>query len=324
MSSNGIPPPSLDLPYSEGPEDITANALKLTELTPNPRVKFVFKSLINKLHEFISETNITTDEWKSVIKFLSRTGQESPAPFYGEFDSLSDVLGVSALIETLNNPRVGNATESSFLGPYFTEDAPDLSIGESIASEGKGEYMYVEGRVLTTSGEPILGAVIDTWEADSTGLYDTQYPHRTAPECRGRLKTDEEGKYGYRAIVPAPYFIRHDGPVGELLLALGRHNARPNHLHVVINAPGFHKLTTALYLEGDPYLSNDVTFGVKKSLVVELTEIDDEVEARKRGFQNDTKFKLLTYDFVLLTEDEWASACVQRAKANEVASRFFP
>ena len=42
------------------------------------------------------------------------------------------------------------------------------------------------------------------------GLYDTQYAHRTAPECRGRLKTDEEGKYGYRAIVPAPYFIRYD------------------------------------------------------------------------------------------------------------------
>jgi len=313
--SNGIPPPSLHLPYPERPEDITANILKLTELAPNPRTRFIFKRLISKLHGFVSETNITTEEWKSAIEFLTRAGQISTQR---EFNMLSNVLGVSALVEMLNDPQFGNATPSSFLGPFFTEDAPDLSFGESIASEGKGEYMYVEGRVLTTSGEPIPGAVIDTWEADGTGLYDVQYKERLAPECRGRLRTDREGKYGYRAVVPVPYFIRRDGPVGELLLTLGRHNARPSHLHVVIDAPGFHKLTTALYPEGDPYLSSDVIFGERKSLVVKLAEINDETEARNRGFQNGTKFKLLTYDFVLLTEEEWKVAHSKRAKANEL------
>jgi protocatechuate 3,4-dioxygenase beta subunit len=171
------------------------------------RVRFVFKNLISKLHQFITETkhvllvvpfllpylcpphrSLTTEEWMSTIEFLTRTGQAS-TPLRQEFILLSDALGVSALVDALNNPRVGNATESSVLGPFFKEDAPDgqsqshftprgtgtpcpsptVAFGESIASEGKGEYMYVEGRVLTSRGEPIPGAVINTWEADEKG-----------------------------------------------------------------------------------------------------------------------------------------------------------
>ncbi|KAF8462639.1 aromatic compound dioxygenase [Russula ochroleuca] len=305
--ANGILPPNLDLPYPDSPSEITANLLKLTELAPNPRARIVFKSLISKLHEFISQTNITTEEWRSGIEFLVGLNEAS-APRGRQLNLLSDVFGMTALVDRLNNPRIGNATESSLLGPFFTEDAPDLLFGESIASEGIGENMFVEGRVLTTGGEPIPGAVIDTWETDGTGLYDMQHAERTVPDYRGRLRTDGEGKYGYRAIVPVSYAIPGDGPVCRLLQSLGRHNVRPNHLHVVIHAPGFHKLVTALYPDGDPYLSSDVVHGVKKSLVVKLTEIDDEAEARKRGFQKGTKFKLLNYDFVLVTEDEWAGA----------------
>lgn len=308
---NGISRPDLDLPYPDRPEVITDNLLKLTELAPDPRVKFIFKNLISKLHEFISETNLTTDEWMSTINFLTHTGQTC-SPLRQEFILLSDVLGVSALVDSLNNPPIGKATESSVLGPFFTEDAPDVPFGESIASEGKGEYMYVEGRVLTSKGEPIPDAVIETWETDEQGFYDTQYSERSVPDCRGRLRTNAEGTYGYRAVVPVSYPIPGDGPVGDLLLKLGRHNVRPNHLHMMIDAPGFRKLVTSLYPEGDEFLSSDAVFGVKKSLVVKLTEVDDEVVARERGFPKGTKFKLLKYDFTLLTEEEAAVARAQR------------
>ncbi|KAI9441731.1 aromatic compound dioxygenase [Lactarius indigo] len=278
--SNGIPPPDLDLrtylairQYPDSAEVITSNILKLIELAPNPRVKFIFQNLVSKLHEFVNETRVTPEEWMTAIEFLTRTGQTC-TPLRQEFILLSDVLGVSALVDALNNPPVAAATESSVLGPFFTEDAPDVPLGESIASEGKGEYLYVEGHVRTTSGAPIPGA----------GFYDTQYADRVVADCRGRLVTDKDGKYGYRAIVPVPYPIPGDGPVGDLLLALRRHNIRPNHLHMMIDAPGFRKLTTALYPEGDVYLPSDPVFGVKKSLVVKLVEINDEAEARKRGF----------------------------------------
>ncbi|KAI0315717.1 aromatic compound dioxygenase [Amylostereum chailletii] len=303
--SNGIGAPDLDLPYPDKAEIITDNILKLTELAPNPRTRFIFRNLLTKLHEFVSETNITTEEWMTTIEFLTRVGQTC-TPIRQEFILLSDVLGVSALVDAINNPTVGKSTESSVLGPFFTEDAPDVALGESIASEGKGDYMYVEGRVLSTDGKPIPGAIIETWETDNLGFYDTQYSDRpnTGPDCRGRLRADEEGKYGYRAVVPVAYPIPGDGPVGELLTHIGRHNMRPNHLHIMIEAPGHKKLVTALYAQGDKFLASDAVFGVKKSLVVSYTDVNDSEEAKKRGFPQNKPFKLLQFDFVLPTESE--------------------
>ncbi|KAG2748897.1 aromatic compound dioxygenase [Suillus brevipes Sb2] len=305
-TSNGIPPPNFDLPLPDRPDIITANVLKLSEQAPNPRHRFIFKALIKHLHQFVNETSLTTDEWMAAIEFMTRTGQKC-TPLRQENILLSDVLGVSALVDSLNNPVAGGATENSVLGPFFTEDAADVDFGESIASEGKGEYMYVEGRVLTTDGQPIPNAVIDTWETDADGFYDTQYANRSHPDCRGRLRTDDDGRFGYRAVVPVSYPIPGDGPVGELLLLLGRHNMRPNHLHVVVEAPGFHKLVTAFYPEGCDFIKSDCVFGVKKSLVVSLKDIVDDEEARKRGFPRGGSFKLLQYDIVLLTEDQSAT-----------------
>lgn len=311
--SNGIAPPNLDLPYPDKPEIITSNLLKLVELTPDPRHKFIMKNLISHMHQFISETSITTEEWMNTILFLTRVGQTC-SPIRQEFILLSDVLGVSALVDSINNPPIKGATESSVLGPFFTEDAPEVSIGDSIASEGKGEYMYVEGRVLSTDGTPIPNATIETWEADDSGFYDVQYKDRAKADCRGRLHTDKDGKYGYRAVVPHAYPIPGDGPVGELLLGVGRHNMRPNHLHLMVEAPGYNKLVTALYPEGDDYLASDAVFGVKKSLVVQLVDVNDDAEARRLGFPKGGAFKLLKFDAILVPEEESKKAREEFAK----------
>lgn len=70
--------------------------------------------------------------------------------------------------------------------------------------------MYVQGRVLDIQGRPIAGAVIETWETDENGFYDTQYPGRDGPECRGRITSDTNGTYKYRAVVPVSYPIPGD------------------------------------------------------------------------------------------------------------------
>ncbi|EMD35334.1 hypothetical protein CERSUDRAFT_116134 [Gelatoporia subvermispora B] len=320
---NGIPPPQLDLPYPDSPETITDNLLKLTELTPNPRHRFLAKTLITHLHDFVKETSLTTDEWMTSIQFLTRVGQIC-TPVRQEFILLSDTLGVSALVDAINNPPVNGATESSVLGPFFTDDAPDVANGESIASEGKGDYMYVEGQVLSTDGTPVPDAVIETWETDAKGFYDNQYKNRDHPECRGRLRSDKDGKFAYRAVVPVAYPIPGDGPVGEMLLQLNRHNMRPNHLHLMISAPGYNTLVTAFYPEGDEYLSSDAVFGVKKSLVVGLEEVKDDSEARKRGFAEGGSFKLLKRDLVLVPEADSRKAreafAQERAKNAPVAA----
>ncbi|TBU65983.1 aromatic compound dioxygenase [Dichomitus squalens] len=312
--ANGIPPPPFQLPTPDSPDVITANMFKLTELTPDDRKRFLLRNLVAHLHSFVRETSLTTAEWDQTIKFLTRVGQTC-TPIRQEFILLSDVLGVSALVDAINNPPENGATESSVLGPFFTEDAPDVANGDSIASEGKGEYMYVEGRVLSVDGTPIPNATVETWETDANGFYDTQYTTRDRPDCRGRLHSDQDGHFGYRAVVPVAYPIPGDGPVGDLLLGIGRHNMRPNHLHLMIEAPGYRKLTTAFYPEGDLYLESDAVFGVKKSLVVKLQTIKDEAEARKRGFPKGDTFKLLQRDIILVPEDLAAKAFKEKAEA---------
>jgi len=319
--SNGILPPSFQLPVPDSPEIITANLLKLVGQTPNPRLRLIYQLLVQHIHAFVKETNLSTDEWMAAIEFLTRVGQNC-TPLRQETILLSDVLGVSALVDSLNNPVSGGATENSVLGPFYTDDAEDVDLGDSIASEGKGEYMYVEGRILTTGGEPIPDAIIETWEADHNGFYDTQYADRTRPDCRGRLRTMKDGTFGFRAVVPKAYPIPGDGPVGELLISQSRHNMRPNHLHMVVEAPGYHKLVTAFYPEGCNYLGSDPVFGVKKSLVVKLEQVDDDEESRKRGFSRGGSFKLLKRDIVLLTEEQ--SAVIRRQVTSDSEELYVP
>ncbi|KAI0315716.1 aromatic compound dioxygenase [Amylostereum chailletii] len=316
--SNGISAPDFALPYPDKPEIISENMLKLVQLTPNPRIRFLLHNLVEMLHEYVRKTSLTTEEWMSTIEFLTRTGHTC-TPLRQEFILLSDVMGVSALVDAINNPQVGQSTSSSVLGPFFTTDAPDVAHGDSIASEGKGDYMYVEGRVLSSDGKPIPDAVVETWETDGHGLYDNEYAQRDAPDCRGRVRTNANGEYGYRAVVPVAYPIPGDGPVGDILLLMGRHNMRPNHLHMMVEAPGHKKLTTALYPEGDSWLASDAVFGVKQSLVVKLGEVDDHAEAKKRGFPKGGKFKLLQFDLILPTVEE--SRAVMEKNAIEYAKK---
>ncbi|KAG8735316.1 hypothetical protein FRC10_010746 [Ceratobasidium sp. 414] len=251
------------------PETITDNVNKINSTCEDERTKFVLSRLVYHMHEFVKET--------------SRQ----------EFILLSDILGVSALVDAIDHPTVGQSTESTVLGPFFTEDAHDVEHGGSIASENKGEYMYVSGKVLGSRGEAVPGAVMDTWETDDQGYYDTQYDNRTEPDCRGRLRTGGNGEYAFRAVVPVAYPIPGDGP-----------------------APGYETLITTVFPRGDPYLTSDAVFGAKKSLIVDLKEVDDETLARKRGFKKGSKFKELEFNFILVKKEDSDAARKARAEAS--------
>ncbi|KAK1224673.1 hypothetical protein PQX77_012419 [Marasmius sp. AFHP31] len=282
---------------------ITENVQKINEGCSDERMKFIFKNLVQHLHDFARETSITTEEWMTAIRFLTETGKMC-SDIRQEFILLSDSVGLSILVDSLNNAKPPGATEGTVLGPFFTEDAQHIDHGGSIASEGKGDYMYVHGKVLDTKGNPIAGAKIDTWETDGMGMYDTQYANRDHPDCRGVVTSSEDGSYAYRAVVPVSYPIPSDGPVGKLVTRLGRHVMRPAHLHVMIEAPGFEKLVTALYPRGDPYISSDAVFGVKTSLMVDLKDVDDLSVTLSRGFKDAKPHKELEFDFVLATPQE--------------------
>jgi protocatechuate 3,4-dioxygenase beta subunit len=298
-TSNNVALQSMDLTV----DNITKNTKLVNSQTPNPRLKFLMEKLVDHLHDYVRETRLTTEEWTETIKFLTGCGQMC-SNIRQEFILLSDILGVSVLVDAVNNPKPPNATESTVLGPFYTDDAQDVANGDSIASSGKGEVCLVLATIKDTKGKPIEGARINVWETDGNGLYDNQYEERDGPDMRGRLTSDQHGEFYFKCVKPVSYPVPVDGPVGKLLGKLHRHAYRPAHIHFRINVPGniYDDLVTALYVRGDPYESSDAVFGVKKSLIVDVGKVEDASIAKK--YDVNEQDWLIKYDFVLTKLDE--------------------
>ena len=263
----------------------------------NERLKAAINVIIRKLHEAVKEIEPTQEEWLQAILFLTRTGHMSDE-WRQEFILLSDVLGVSMLVDAINNRKPSGASESTVLGPFHVAGAPELPMGANICLDQKGEDMLIRGHVRDVDGKPIEGATLDVWQANEEGFYDVQQKG-IQPEfnLRGLFRTGPDGSYWFRAVKPKYYPIPHDGPVGQLLDDLGRHPNRPAHLHFILKADGFQPLITHIFDPDDPYINSDAVFGVKKSLLAELKRVTDPERARQLEFAGD--FWEIEYDFVL-------------------------
>ncbi len=233
----------------------------------DPRFKQVMTSLVTHLHDFVRDVKLTKQEWIGAIRFLTDVGKTCTDKRQ-EFILLSDTLGVSILVISLNHPAERGSVESTVLGPYYWEGAPELPLGSNLAEGVKGEPTFYSGRVLDTNGAPIPGAVLDIWSGDGEGNYDMQLPGETEMRARGKIRADAEGRYWFRSIRPNYYPVPTDGPVGDMLRAMGRHPYRPGHIHMIVSAPGYEPVTTHLFVADSPYLDSDAVFGMKESLVV--------------------------------------------------------
>lgn len=261
------------------------------------RLKAVMAVITRKLHEAVKEIEPTQEEWFEAIMFLTRTGQMCN-DWRQEFILLSDITGVSMLVDAINNRKPSGASESTVLGPFHVADAPELPMGANICLDHKGEDMIIHGRILDTEGKPVAGAMLDVWQANDEGFYDVQQKG-IQPDfnLRGRFLTGEDGRYTFRAVKPKFYPIPDDGPVGKLLKALGRHPYRPAHLHFILSADGFETLTTHIFDPHDPYINSDAVFGVKESLLADFRLVDDAARAKELEFRS--PFWEVDYDFVL-------------------------
>ncbi|OUD03381.1 intradiol ring-cleavage dioxygenase [Streptomyces swartbergensis] len=276
---------------------VTEQALASLRGTADPRLRELLTGLVRHLHDFARETRLTQEEWERAIAFLTATGQAC-TDTRQEFILLSDVLGLSMLVETVNGHRAPGATESTVLGPFHMTESPVRALGDDIDMVGGGEPCVVSGRVLSEDGTPLPGAVVDVWQADDQGYYDVQQPGvQPAGNGRGLFTADTEGRFWFRTCVPAPYPIPTDGPVGGLLRATGRHPYRPAHIHFIATAEGHTPVTTHIFVAGGDYLDSDAVFAVKESLVQDFAESDDPSLAREFGVAN--PFRHARFDLVL-------------------------
>jgi len=275
--------------FTEAASSATVNTRMGDDISP--RMKQVMSSLVEHLHGFIKEVELTQAEWETAIDFLTRTGQLCSYERQ-EFILLSDVLGASMLVDAIQHRRPAGATENTVFGPFHVEGAPILDMGTNISLDGKGESCLYEGRVLDLDGNPIEGARIDVWSDNDEGFYDVQQPD-SQPQWnnRGVFVTGSDGRYWFTGIKPVSYPIPDDGPVGELLTALGRHPWRPAHMHFMLHHPDYERIVTHTFVAGDDYLASDTVFGVKKSLILDYTPVES----------GETRWSA-NFDFVMVPE----------------------
>ncbi|MFG2799918.1 dioxygenase family protein [Streptomyces pseudovenezuelae] len=279
-------------------ETATDAVMESFQQTGNPRLRQVMESLTRHLHDFVRDIEPTLKEWEEAIGFLTAVGKKCDDTRQ-EFVLLSDILGVSMLVETLNGSEEG--TESTVLGPFHMTESPSRELGASIDLLGGNRPCVVSGRALATDGTPLPDTELDVWQCDEDGFYDVQQPDVQPPgNGRGLFRTDDEGRFWFRTVVPSHYPIPTDGPVGDLLKATGRHPYRPAHIHFIAHAEGHRPVTTHVFVADSPYIDSDAVFAVKSGLITEFTESGDEQDAQRYGVS--APFAHARFDIVLEPE----------------------
>ncbi len=263
------------------------------------RVRFLVTKLVEHIHDFARETNLTHDEWRKALELLFKAGEISSKE-RNEFVLFSDLLGLSSIVDMINSPDEG--TPSSVLGPFHILGAPDLPVGGDLIGDNEGDKIVVGGKVLSTDDSPIEGAQLEIWQTADNGLYSGQDEQQPEYNLRARMTTGADGVYLFSTVRPAPYTVPDDGPAGELLHATGRHPWRPSHLHFIVTANGYRQLVTEVFPSDDPYLDEDAVFGVREKLVMEYKETDDNLklpDILQAKSELTEKFFTVDFDFVL-------------------------
>jgi hydroxyquinol 1,2-dioxygenase len=285
------------------PQQITEQVLASFDATSDPRRRELMKAFVSHLHAFVSEVELTEEEWAGVIGTLTATGHITDERRQ-EFILWSDTLGVSMLVDSLANAVPSGATESTVLGPFYVADSPLRELGANMAEQEAGVPAWVSGRVLDLEGRPVAGAELDVWQNGDNRLYAVQDPDAPDDHLRGRYRTDADGRFAFRAVRPVPYTIPDDGPVGRMLQDSGRHPWRPAHIHVVIRAPGHRSVTTHIFDAASAYLDRDTVFAVKPSLIREFRERPADDPERPPGV--DVPWVSLELDLVLAPGNDGA------------------
>jgi hydroxyquinol 1,2-dioxygenase len=282
------------MPYATE-ENLTDLAVKQWGACHSPRLRQIMQSLVKHLHGFARDVELKQDEWLMAVEWLAKTGKLCTDKRQ-EFILLSDVLGISMLVDAMNHRFPEGATPSTVIGPFHIDDSPEMPMGANLAEGLAGETCFLVGTVRDMNGKPVAGAKLDIWQADADGLYESQLGAEE-PVLRAVFHTGAEGTYAIRTIAPPGYSIPMDGTVGDLLRETDISHFRPAHIHFLVTAPGYETLITHLFKKGAKYIDSDVVFGVKEKLIVEFEK--HPAGKTPTGEVSSESYLVVNYDFVL-------------------------
>ncbi|SDK37788.1 catechol 1,2-dioxygenase [Billgrantia gudaonensis] len=268
----------------------------------NERAKRIMHRLLSDLFKLIDDFDVTQEEYWSAVDLLNALGHET------QFGLLSPGLGFDHYLDMRQDAidaeakRTGG-TPRTIEGPLYVAGAPEAE-GFARMDDGQdpdGETMWLTGQVRDLDGNPVPGAKVEIWHANSKGGYSFFDKTQSEYNLRRTIVTDGAGRYTARSIVPSGYGVPEGAPTDQVLKALGRHGERPAHIHYFVSAPGHQHLTTQINLAGDPYTYDDFAFATREELVVPAQRIDDPAEIARREL--DGPFAEVVFDVELARTD---------------------
>lgn len=277
--------------------NITETVVKAYAGTSNDRLREILNLLIPRLHDFVRDVKLNPDEWEAAMEFLLRA-TKTTSEQRNEFILLSDLLGVSALVDLMDGHQDEGASITTLMGPFYVPGQPVREFGADLIQDNDGERVVVQGQIKSANGGPLPGAKIEIWQNGPNGLYTVQDPDQAEDNLRCTLHADEKGNYCFATVKPASYTIPDDGAGGELVRAAGRHCWRPAHIHLMISADGHKRHISQVFNEADPYIDEDAVFGVRSDLAVSFNRPPTDEEVSR--FPKIAKpFNVIDMDFVL-------------------------
>lgn len=279
----------------------------------NPRTKAIVNRIVSDLFHTIEDLDVSPDEFWTALNYLGEAGQS------GELGLLAAGLGFEHFLdlrldEAEKKAGLEGGTPRTIEGPLYVAGAPE-SVGHARLDDGTdpGETLVMRGRVLGEDGMPLKDALVEVWHANHLGNYSYFDRSQPAFNLRRSIRTDSEGRYSFRSVVPVGYSVPPAGKTQQLLDQLGRHGHRPAHIHFFVSAAGFRKLTTQINIDGDPYLWDDFAFATREGLVPELKRAEG-AEGKPYGVEG--QFVVIDFDFTLARERQGVPGTeVERVRA---------
>lgn len=268
----------------------------------DPRAKQIMRKVIGDLFETIDAFDISPEEFWGALSFLQAGS--------GEFGLIAPGLGFDHFLDLrmdAADAAAGQAggTPRTIEGPLYVAGAP-LTPGFARLDDGtdQGEILIMHGRVFNQGGQPLAGAIVDVWHANTLGAYSHFDASQAPYNNRRRIETDAEGHYKFQSIVPSGYAVPPAGTTERLLGAVGRHGRRPAHIHFFVSAPEHRHLTTQINIDGDPDLHDDFAQATREGLIPQVVKRDDAEAIRAEGLN--TPYSEIVFDFALTAAHDFA------------------
>ncbi|MFM0488797.1 catechol 1,2-dioxygenase [Paraburkholderia graminis] len=256
-------------------QDLLTAAANLNSDSGDKRARQITHRLLSDLFKAIDDLDMTPDEIWTGVNYFNKLGRD------GEAALLAAGLGLEKYLDIRmdaadRQARLDGGTPRTIEGPLYVAGAPVRDSVSKIDLDPDNETgpLVIRGTVTGPDGEPVAGAVVECWHANSKGFYSHFDPTGTQSDfnLRGAVKTGTDGTYEFRTLMPVGYGCPPHGATQQLLDALGRHGNRPAHVHFFVTSDQHRKLTTQINIEGDPLMWDDFAYATREELIPHVVE----------------------------------------------------